>query len=179
VAGLLRGICAGDGRGWGAILGVVYGGLVAWFGRGACWRAVVAVAPITVVCQPPHCVCIRNGVVPVDVPGARCRGLLALGCGNATLDGEGGAVCARDAQGGGIAANLSGCYAPVLLTAGDAMITHFACMTCCEWWLAIVFRADRGASARKQRRYHRHAALILARSAGTRRTGETHFRMLC
>jgi hypothetical protein len=50
-------------------------------------------------------------------------------------------------------------------------------MTCCEWWLAIVLRADRGAEARQQRRYH--AALTLAALQVRAGQGRTYFRMLC
>jgi hypothetical protein len=88
----------------------------------------------------PPCSRTHASFLPVHVPGAGCRRLLTLGRGNATLDREGGAVGARDAQGGGIAANLSSCYALVSHAAGNATITYFPCMTCCEWWLAIVFR---------------------------------------
>lgn len=49
--------------------------------------------------------------LPVSIFGARRRRLLALGGGDATLDGEGGAVGARDAEGGGVASDLRDCYA--------------------------------------------------------------------
>jgi hypothetical protein len=75
--------------------------------------------------------------LPVGIFGARGRSLLSLRRRDAALDGEGGAVGARDAQRGSIAADLLGCYA---LGRQDGrlslLITYFPGMTRCEWWLA-------------------------------------------
>lgn len=108
VGGLLGGIGGGDGGGGRAIGGVVNGRLVSlllgWRGGTRRWGAVIFTEFTARVCQlGPFLVAttIPLGVLRLD------RGrLLALGCGDAALDGEGGAVRAGHAQAGGVAAYL-------------------------------------------------------------------------
>ena len=116
---LLGGVGGGEVARGGAILGVGDGRLVAGLNGGADGGARLAVAAVAVV----------------GILGAGRLRLLALGGGDAALDGEGGAVCAGDAERGGVAADLGRGY--LLLQCGRGGVGGWRVLTLREWQAAL------------------------------------------